>query len=123
MSDDLARRAVACNGWRWVPGMLSTMGRVVRVGAHGPIFWGERYPRALAPDLTDPATLGCLLALVREAYSCRSFVCVQGPSKFDSDDMPPWTVEGRDCVPLGGGASEAGALVTALEAASKATDS
>lgn len=67
---DLARRAVACNGWRWMPGML-----VVGSQRHGE--WPFRVchlssltlrddPGAL-PDLTDPATLGCLLALVREA--------------------------------------------------------
>jgi hypothetical protein len=65
----LARRAVACKGWKWLPGML-----VVGSLRHG--AWPFRVvhtsinligdPGAL-PDLTDAATLGCLLALVREA--------------------------------------------------------
>ena len=49
MSSDheaLSSRAIACPGWRWMPGM----------------------PEGELPDLSDPATLGCLLALVREAW-------------------------------------------------------
>jgi hypothetical protein len=49
--EDLGRRAVACKHWRWMDGMV-TFG-----------FVGED-----VPDLSDPATLGCLLALVREAW-------------------------------------------------------
>ena len=77
---DLARRAVACKGWRWMPGMRTTEGmRTI----HDPRLWPDRpcairegtwvdtaVPRPLGdhlPDLTDPATLGCVLALVREA--------------------------------------------------------
>jgi hypothetical protein len=56
----LAKRAVACKGWRWLPGMADCWGGRVREG--------DGLDRATAfPDLTDPATLGCLLALVREA--------------------------------------------------------
>ena len=66
MTDDrllaLARRAVESHRWRWTPGMLRLDGYRV---CHRIV------PRALnpaedVPDLTDPATLGCLLALVRE---------------------------------------------------------
>lgn len=74
---ELARRAVACPKWRWMPGMLASQGeglRVVSVNAehrylhvHPGSFLlpAEGYT---LPDLTDPATLGCLLALVREAH-------------------------------------------------------
>ena len=45
------------------PGMSLTGGRPVRVddGWHEVGVW--------LPDLTDPATLGCLVALVREAWN------------------------------------------------------
>jgi hypothetical protein len=74
--EELARRAVACKRWRWVPGMLSAKGlRVTRRDSDGYVvgyyedlsYIAECVPGSL-PDLTDPATLGCLLALVREAW-------------------------------------------------------
>lgn len=57
----LARIAVACKGWRWMPGMADIWGERMREGD------GIDRMHAL-PDLADPATLGCLLALVREAW-------------------------------------------------------
>ena len=105
----LARRAVACRGWRWTPGMefhldgagamssgwriQSVQMRVVDGWAHavrtviaGPCEFimaphGNIHVRftdgalsrkpsgtTMLPCLDDPATLGCLLALVREAW-------------------------------------------------------
>ena len=73
---NLARRAVACSAWRWMPRMLNDRGETVfRVNAQGVSVCSEghyAYVRQAAdalPDLADPATLGCLLALVREAYA------------------------------------------------------
>ena len=56
----LARRAIACAGWRWLPGMLTEDG--TRLGARLP----DRMLEALEvlPDLSDAATLGGLLSLV-----------------------------------------------------------
>jgi hypothetical protein len=74
--EELGRRAVACKRWRWMPGMLSKKGlRVTRRDSDGYVvgyyenlsYIAECVPGSL-PDLTDPATLGCLLALVREAW-------------------------------------------------------
>lgn len=58
----LARRLVEHPAWRWMPGMrwIAMVGRV-----HDPV--SEPYPGAV-PDLTDPATVGCLLALAREVW-------------------------------------------------------
>lgn len=95
--EDLGQRAVACDGWRWMPGMRAvhpytspirvTCGSdgedcedlIVRPGPdgnelHRPHEWAVlgSFPGGLAtpflPDLRDPATLGCLLTLVREKH-------------------------------------------------------
>ena len=102
---ELGRRAVACKGWRWMPGMRRVWPFLVRTPILQGNVWScfasdedrargysERMPAerveddplsrepaakwddatdqwvADIPDLTDPATLGCLLALVREAH-------------------------------------------------------
>ena len=59
----LARALVASPWWRWMDGMVTRSGRRLSRS-------GERSipPLGALPDLTDPATLGCLLALVREAW-------------------------------------------------------
>lgn len=127
----LARRAVACKGWRWMPGMLDeNRNRVLSVAytsphyasvscAGGPVW--HHYPLNLLPDLTDFATLGCLLALVREAWGNRHLWVESGL------DPAMWTVVryelGWACVndeeppPDIYGDTEAEVLVAALEAA------
>jgi hypothetical protein len=70
--EDLARRAVACKAWEWLPGMLTTDGdRIVSTegtiasagldidGCVGPSGWDGRE----VPDFTDPATLGCAVKM------------------------------------------------------------
>ena len=77
----LARRAVACSRWRWMPGML-----IADNGAGIRFLWeDDRYLHGMAaevgglwmrmgkdrerlPDLTDPATLGCLIELARRGH-------------------------------------------------------
>jgi hypothetical protein len=130
--EELGRRAVACKHWKWMPGMY------LLPHADGcPCCEDRNFPRKAArlplvvatdvdvPDLTDPATLGCLLHLVREAW----------PDEWHAHVVPMW--DGRDlwavgCVSkqhglallatqdgmiVGLGSTEAGALVAALEAA------
>lgn len=71
----LGRRAVACAGWAWKPGMLTLDGwRILRVDEDGYRFaYNVKQSYAYAaigdalPDLTDPATIGCVVAWLRTA--------------------------------------------------------
>ena len=122
---ELASRAVACKGWRWMPGMLPLDGtgfshRILRVREDGmPIDGHGALPDAV-PDLSDPATLGCLLALVREAWEPHR------GSDYIASTMHTgsgWGVgarygsEGLAAIVLPTYETEAEALVAALEAA------
>lgn len=70
---DLARRFVECKNWRWMPGM-KVVGQAHWLGVADllPVDGasGRGHPECYGslPDLRDPATLGCILALVREAW-------------------------------------------------------
>lgn len=72
------------------------------------------------PDLSDPATLGCLMALVREAWGDPYFYVVRGDVKIKGTDIFGWDFfgdfRGRSCKGMLY-RSEAEALVAALEAA------
>ena len=114
--EQLARRAVDCKRWRWMDGMLYKQDGVGGrpVIATAPIIQGGGLP-----DLTDPATLGCLLALVREAWGPTASVSVnlsgfwavggatvlKGKGKGSSINLGIWK------------ATEIDALVSALEVA------
>lgn len=152
---ELGRRAVACEGWRWMPGMRCTHRWTggIRILARPNGESSEKYvvvpdeqnKRAVScfviaesgtmvefpeagsayqfiPDFTDPATVGCLLYLVREAWA-----------PFFGDDSAPssrqvpsgkWGVSGivDDCsttIVLPTRDTEAEALVAALKSAPK----
>jgi len=111
----LSRRAVACKGWRQLPGMLALpsegmISTPVRLTEESD--WPHDVGLRL-PDLTDPATVGCLLALVREAWGTAIIV------SYSYDDGLWETMwEGATAAGwCGRGDTEAEALVAALECA------
>jgi hypothetical protein len=132
----LAKRAVACKGWRWMEGMGVVDGdglknRVTRVepvdmyGDGVEVVPWEMVHRLVAdsccsqwrehgilPDLTDPATLGCLLALVREARGEPTYL----PTCLDVHDEA-WVVHPPGPWRQTRYESYASVLVAALEAA------
>ena len=132
---DLGRRAVACKHFYWMPGMSLSNGRTIGTWKEGEVCGSSDtsppYDGAVYPMLDDPATLGCLLHLVREAWGSDEWSRNVVPV-FNGIDA--WTVgcldmQGRkaprllflvnkiNCMPVGIGSSEAEALVIALEAA------
>ena len=115
----LARRAAACRHWRWMPGMLSNKDlRVTRcdddgyvVGYYENLSYIAECVKGSLPDLTDPATMGCLLALVREAFDDPTIFAECHPVGAK------WQTHSVDGGVFGEGTTEAAALVAALEAA------
>lgn len=118
--EDLGRRAVACKHWRWMPGML------LLPHIDGCECCEDRnFPRRAAripavfttdidvPDLSDPATLGCLLHLVEEAYG----TCDLDGRGHPSDLGFTHRVFPYDHDACFEGRTRAEALVAALEAA------
>jgi len=120
----LGRRAVACKHWRLLPGMLDTFGyRLLAIEGNKALFahredicWFNAWDSD-TPDLTDPATIGCLLALVREAWgepSIATYPRVTSDGRVDGWRVSWWYRTSSEWQE-----SEAEALVAALEAACK----
>ena len=112
-AEALGKRIVACKGFRPMRGMLDMQGRTWDQS----LLWRWDSTRDV-PELRDPATLGCVLALVREAWrdpymhperwlSCsedwtlRHYETRENEVWFDGDE---WTSK-----------TQAGVLVAALE--------
>lgn len=131
--NEISERLIACKGFRWMPGMR-TLGdwRIINIDADGVevvtdlgevvLFHSGDLPHIASslPDLTDPATLGCLLYLVREAWGDPGFYAAQSSMKIKDTDIFGWDtfgyLHGRSCKGMLY-RSEAEALVAALEAA------
>ena len=117
----LAQRLVACPRFRWMPGMLTgTTLRVLHIGEDGWLHianqdgCSEFAPETIAAfgvDLTDPATIGLLEHLTREAYKDDDLYCAP------VDEERSWWGIFSANAPRGlGGKSRVEALVAALEA-------
>lgn len=104
---------------------IEAEGRVIAAGPAQPpvVYWLDlretrsHHPTVhLLPDLSDPATLGCLLALVREAYQDDGFAAFKRSAS-------KWSAEGLGCsgtwarIVKFEAPTYAAALVAALEAA------
>jgi hypothetical protein len=74
------------------------------------------YPGA-EPDLADPATVGCLLAAVREAWQAPYMHVVWMGNTPAGPSTSSWWSACIDCRVVGHGPTEADALIAALEAA------
>ena len=117
---ELAKRAVACPKWRLMPGMLTDEGR--RVMHVWPDDLGIKWSHLLdnrvvrdadaLPDLTDAATVGCLLALVREAWESP-----KANISWVTDENCMVVFDPRHAQRFLLGDTEAEALVAALEGA------
>lgn len=125
---ELGRRAVACPRWRWMPGMRSFVGpgrapyRYITNEYAPPEGEGVGFSDPIVPDLSDPATLGCMLALVQEAWNaCRISLCFSAvtPNQERSWAIPVSYLTERDGIKNESfyGRTHGEALVAALEAA------
>ena len=129
--DELGHRAAACKHWRWMPGMYAEplAFRVVwadddSIGEADQIsYLRERVPH-IYPDLSDPATLGCLLALVREAWpkgeATTNIHANYSPERGHYREWTCYYCTGSDWRQTHA-STEAEALVAALKAAPKVT--
>jgi hypothetical protein len=136
--DELSQRLVKCKHFQWMPGMKTVSGARVlavkdddlvidEINDNAPAFRPRlpSFERLKAsdelPDLTNPATLGCLLHLVREAwrdpsYTTRAWQGSSGDLLWHMA-LAKSVTAGMLGVFLQSYASEAEALVAALEAA------
>jgi len=124
---ELGKLVASLKGFKWMPGMLDDEGDRVLSAKEGEagrwyVEFFDKHGACSAseirtgdteqiPDLSDAATLGCLLALVRVAWC--SPVNTQ---QMIPGQRPQWRVW-MPGDPIAYGKTEAAALVAALEAA------
>ncbi len=126
---ELALRAIQNKSWEWMPGMRTLDGSTVLdvedgipcrwahykhvYEAHGSVErrseeWGNQLP-----DLESPATLGCLLSLVRGVWKCPTASVEHADANFHTGAFWSIVLDWKVFT----GSTEAEALVKALQAA------
>jgi hypothetical protein len=124
--NDLLKQLLACKHFRWMRGMKVGNCTIQKVTSKYVIIdGGHEVPKDIMGlvyplDMEDPATKGCLLALVREAWRC--------PAAFayavwtENSEIDYWKVECGDPPDrwICQGKTESEALIKALLAATKA---
>ena len=120
--EKLARRGAACPKWKWLGGMQivhtpehdGDTGCLMRLPQDGYVPADNEYA-----DLADPVTVGCLLVLVRQAWGHTTLASTYS-EYVDRDEwsvMPRVTEDRMTTFVSFRGATEAEALIAALEAA------
>jgi len=115
--EELAKRAVASKHWRWLPGMRAVGRRTLptawfRLEESIPNLTGE-WADAI-PDLADPATVGCVIQLVCDAWGDPHSYLVWSDPEWKVLVQPPGHIRPGSA---GHGRSKAEALFNALKAA------
>ena len=117
---ELARQLVASKHWRFLDGMITACGLRICEGGKGYAIgfrcgptrdgggWYDGPDDGLIPDLDDPATVGCLLALVREAWGDSLHV------RYTEHHKSWWVLVDRQIGVNGSGDTEGEALAAAL---------
>lgn len=114
----IAERAVACKNWIWGAGMLVSLppekGSEKRTTRR--LMDGEAISPSsgMLPVFKDASTRGCLLAIVRKAYKAEILII---PDMTSSKTSTSWRILAKIGLEKIAYASEAEALVAALEAA------
>lgn len=125
--EDLARRAVACHAWRWLPGCPTTKGAII-LSVHGDgtarafsncgvRFWTAHTLAKALPDIDAAPTIGCLLHLVRKAWGEQVWIQQCPGGSWTCWWLPDAEHGAVPCCCATHSESEAEALVAALEAA------
>lgn len=114
----LAKRAVACKNWKWIPGMRALVEGLsplrvlsedtVVVEKTGAWYHLVTLSNLKIPDFSDLTTACCMLGLVREVRRDQT-ICTDF-------DQSVWSVITSDGITIGYGQTEIESLIDALEA-------
>jgi hypothetical protein len=107
--EELGRRVIVCKNWRWMEGMNA----ITPDGLSGCRItpFTLAIDHYMLPDLTDPATLGCLVDLVRKAYDNKVVISIGNDWWSVETDLRYWDQDNTD--------SFLRAIVFALESANE----